>query len=74
VAEPTTCTSCGAEIEWAVTAAGKRIPLDVGDTPDGNLVLLEDGRAIHRSPATTGTPRRAHFATCPHARRHRRPR
>ena len=33
------CRSCGAQIFWAVTANGKRMPLDAQPHPEGNLVL-----------------------------------
>lgn len=73
---PTTpCRSCGAPIRWARTAAGKHIPLDATPTPDGNVLLTEDGVAtvvggLHVWPpdALRWT---AHFATCPNADEHR---
>jgi hypothetical protein len=34
-----TCRSCGAELEWALTAEGHRIPLDKVPVPDGNIVF-----------------------------------
>lgn len=43
------CRSCGAEIEWKKTAAGKLMPVDK-DTGE------------------------SHFATCPNAASHRKPR
>lgn len=43
------CNSCGADIVWIVTAAGKRMPVDA---------------RTHES----------HFATCPNAAHHRKPR
>lgn len=81
-----TCKSCGRQIRWAKTEAGKAIPLDVDPVADGNVVLGDDGVAyvLGRYPAPgTGvvgevkahpeTPRyQAHFRSCPHARQHRR--
>jgi hypothetical protein len=71
------CRSCGAEITWTITVAGKRMPLDNRPTQDGTVVIDPDGRA--RVPAKADlqfarlrfTP---HWATCPHADTHRRTR
>lgn len=35
----TNCRTCGAEIFWAITTEGHRIPLDAAPVPDGNIVL-----------------------------------
>jgi len=65
------CRSCRVPIEWVRTTSGKRIPLDIGEHPGGNIVLV-DGVA-HYVSADHDTPRRrTHFATCPHAADHRR--
>lgn len=65
------CTSCGAEIIWAVTLSGRRIPLN----------SKSERRAILDPNAGAGTtdPVRmrvvdtyvSHFATCPNAEQHR---
>lgn len=63
------CRSCGEEIEWATSIRGKPIPVNLGTSPDGNLVVVNgvarkrtaDDDRLHREP------RVAHFATCPHA-------
>jgi hypothetical protein len=67
-----TCTSCGAEIIWAVTLSGRRIPLD----------SKSERRAILDPKAGQGTPDPvrmrvvetyvSHFATCPNADQHRK--
>jgi hypothetical protein len=64
------CRSCNAVIEWAYTAKGSRIPLDVepGDKPN---VQLDDAGVAHVVPAGHGD-RTSHFATCPNAASHRR--
>lgn len=55
------CRSCGHPIVWFKTDAGKNIPIDA------ETVLAED--------TTLELPRHvSHFATCPHADQHRRPR
>lgn len=76
------CASCGAPIKWAVTANGKRIPLDPEPHLDGRvrLIHLSNGRearvltdpdlaeARHAGEALYQT----HFATCPNADKHRK--
>jgi hypothetical protein len=58
-----------------VTHAGRRIPLDVDPVVGGNLGIRDDGRVV----SSFGFPKKAttyvsHFATCPNAADHRRPR
>jgi hypothetical protein len=81
-----TCRSCKAPIEWAVTDRGNPMPLDPGTHPDGRAAVI--GRA-----AESGAPlvvalrleqlerarelgvvelRRSHFQTCPQAETWRR--
>jgi hypothetical protein len=78
---PTACRSCGATIEWAVTANRKSIPLDPDPHPDGNLVLVwtSPGRqpmalvVNPHEPMLDEPPRyRSHFVTCPNADQHRK--
>ena len=75
------CRSCQAPIVWAVTANEKRMPVDAEPVPDGNLILTSDDppRVImhvlgQASLFDEPDPPRyvSHFATCPHADRHRR--
>jgi hypothetical protein len=77
------CRSCGAPIWWAFTGAGKRIPVDVEPTPDGNLFAVGDGIGDGETPvvAVITSSRQpfpdalrytSHFATCPNASAHRR--
>ncbi len=61
------CRSCGAEIVWALTDKGKRMPLDalaerrfVLKTVGGQLTCLSE-------PVYT-----SHFVTCPDADQHRK--
>lgn len=70
-----TCRSCGAKILWAVTTNNKPIPLDDRPASDGNL-HLEEGVAYvdldrERWP---GPHYKTHFASCPHAKQHRKAR
>lgn len=73
---PPTCQSCDAPLRWVKSTTGKWMPLDRDPTPDGAIVLEENllGETIGRivGPAT-GT-HQTHFATCPNANHHRRPR
>ena len=62
------CRSCGAPILWVRTTTGKAMPVDA--KPEKRIVL---------DPADTGQPTGrvvdtyvSHFATCPHAAKHRR--
>jgi len=78
------CRSCGARIIWALTPAGRRMPIDAAPADGGNVILhmpREPGAeptctvvGKHSQPALFGDdgPRHtSHFATCPNADRHR---
>jgi hypothetical protein len=70
------CSSCGASIIWAETAKGKRMPVDARPSEGGNI-LLEQRPGLAplvdvRSGVVEGG-RFSHFATCPQASKHRRP-
>ena len=74
------CKSCGAGIIWAKTIKGATIPLDAEPTKTGNIVI-EDGNALVYNnpdaiaPRLRSEPRYvSHFATCPNADEHRKPR
>lgn len=67
-----TCSSCGKNILWTVTEAGKRMPVDA--EPTGKATVLV------RNPADPETPISkqrdiyiSHFATCANAAQHRKP-
>lgn len=66
------CRSCNAEIIWAVTEAGRRIPLDAepvkSDELRGLFVLYDGPERVAR---TVPPVYRTHFATCPNADQHR---
>lgn len=75
------CRSCQAPIRWAVTEAGKRIPVDVEPTPDGNMLLSLDDPPVaavvrpgELQLVDDGQRFVSHFATCEFADQHRRPR
>lgn len=80
------CRSCGAAVVWAVTGTGKRLPLDAEPVDGGNVLLAP--AAPGQTPLATVVGKRgqpsifgddgprytSHFATCPQADAHRRPR
>ena len=77
-----TCRSCGAPIEWGVTSKGRRLPLDparIPPDPKANVAVLakwKDGtlavEVVAPADAIAKPTRLSHFATCPHAKQHRR--
>lgn len=67
------CRTCGAPVVWGVTAYGKRMPLDELLVRGGKWILTPEGKIIAR-PSTLEFGRESHFATCPQADQHRRPR
>lgn len=76
------CRSCQAEIIWAKTPRGKSIPLDAQPTTDGNVmvadgvahVLAPDQLAVSLDLYSPDERFTSHFASCPFASEHRRPR
>lgn len=67
------CRSCGAPVRWVRTEAGRRMPINPDPDPAGNLVLDVTGLAVQVDPTATGPKYTSHFATCPEAARHRKP-
>lgn len=80
------CASCGAVIEWRRTEGGKRMPIDVLPSSDGNVCLFEcpeTGTDMCRvlsahelkdwNRELYGALTKSHFATCPNASKHRKP-
>ena len=57
------CSSCGQNVVWFRTAKGKRMPVDEATT-----------RPTDREDQLDLTRHISHFATCPNADKHRRPR
>lgn len=74
------CASCQQDVLWAKTSQGKRMPIDPEPRPDGNLAVYRDHlgqlrtRVLSKGYEPESYERRgiSHFATCPHADRHRR--
>lgn len=79
-----TCRSCHAEILWARTETGKRMPLDADPIADAiaetrGLFVLRDRHSAEGPLAIaawglegTEPHYRSHFASCPDAAKHRR--
>lgn len=71
------CSSCGAEIFWALTDKGKRIPMDAEPVKlPGLFVLMKQGSLLRASSAgsrgdVVPALYQSHFATCPNAASHR---
>lgn len=66
------CRSCQAEIIWAQTSGGKKIPLDAQPVvARGGFRLAEDRRG-QTVALNVGTVYVSHFATCPNAGQHRK--
>lgn len=63
--EESACRSCGAPIIWVVMyPSGKRMPLNAETLP---RFVITDGVAMMRDTYVS------HFATCPNAAQHRKP-
>lgn len=67
-----TCKGCYAPVWWVTTAAhGRAMPLDPDPTPDGNVTLNPDGRAVVHGPGQLplgvdpDEVYMPHHATCP---------
>lgn len=67
------CRQCERDIIFAVTAGGKRMPLDPAPSPDGNVAVYRDhlgrlnARVLVRGVEPEPYEKRAmpHFASCP---------
>lgn len=75
------CKACGAPIFWALTRAGKRMPVDAEETADGNVWLAQTERGLSAFFPAEGvdmgpgaTRHKSHFATCSSASRFRKAR
>lgn len=62
------CKSCGAPVLWAKSPTGANMPIERAD--NGNLALV--GNEVRFVKPGEGAYA-SHFATCPAAREHRRP-
>jgi hypothetical protein len=69
-ANTTKCSTCQAEIFWAVTENDKRMPVDA--KPQKRLVLEHRGSELPPLARVVDTFV-SHFATCAQAAQHRKP-
>jgi hypothetical protein len=74
------CASCQSPIRWVTMPSGKHMPLDTTPSPDGNVCVHSDGvkaavlTADELAQFPADLPRfKSHFATCPGAAKHRKP-
>lgn len=63
----TRCRSCDAAVVWMKTNRGRNMPVDVDGIDEADLTY-EDGKPLFDPEAGHVS----HFATCPHAEKHRR--
>jgi hypothetical protein len=67
------CRSCGAEIKWALTVNGKRMPLDAEPIkPAPGTFILGDGTDGYQYATAAVPVYQSHFASCPQAASHRK--
>jgi hypothetical protein len=72
------CRACDTLIEWCVTEAGKKMPVDLEPNPEGNLWkkdAMEEGSLVAVVDLFTpeDKPRfMPHWATCPSAEEFRK--
>ena len=76
----TPCISCGAPLLWVRTEAGNWMPLDPQPIFRGNIKLnkgiayYQTKEEVHEADALLlPTLYLSHFATCPNAKKHRKP-
>lgn len=79
-----TCSRCcDVPFAWGITRKGKRMPIDLAPTEDGNLALMRDPMGVlqvtimakgdrAKGDRPKGDRYTSHFATCPEASRFRR--
>ena len=63
-----TCSSCGAPIEWVQTEKGKSMPLDAAPGPSAWVTFKRSGATIIKCVKT----RVPHWGTCPNASQHKK--
>jgi hypothetical protein len=77
------CRSCGADIIWARTERGSKMPLDAEPVTEGQHRFVLRDRSSSEGPLAIAAwgldPKTdphyvSHFATCPNADQHRSPR
>lgn len=75
---PGRCRSCGASVYWVLTGSGALMPVDVDPVDGGNVRFVAQDLVEVVGPLEAELGDRplfvSHFATCPNADEHRRPR
>ena len=78
------CRTCGAPVVWCLTDKGKRVPIDLEPTADGNVVVVDVDpphtpsahvltKNVLAAARECGVPLHlSHFVTCPDADTHRK--
>lgn len=77
------CQSCGAEVIWADTITGRRMPLNKYPSKSGNIILglrrddvplalVQTAQSLARLLLKGERLYTSHFATCPNATKHRK--
>lgn len=71
------CKSCGKPVMWVKMDSGKPMPLDPTPTPLGNICAMLDrdtGEHVgwYSRDVDKAQRYKSHFATCPHAEKHRK--
>lgn len=75
-----TCTSCKERIIFATTAGGAEMPVNPDPSDAGNVVIRQDESGAYKARISAPgmslepgeTRHKPHFATCPHAKKHRK--
>lgn len=68
-----TCRSCGAEIVWAYTERGRRMPLSVASLERRFVITGPALDAVDDPTVSYVETYVSHFADCPNADKHRKP-
>ncbi len=76
------CRSCNAKILWVTTASGKKMPLDIESTEDGNVLIPNPATGasarvlskveIAEAKAAGRKLFVSHFSSCPEAKKFRK--
>jgi hypothetical protein len=73
------CRSCSAPLLWVRSATtGSLMPLDAEPAEDGNIWLVDGMAHVHNGSLfeemlPEGPRYKSHFASCPNAAQHRKP-
>ena len=71
--DPGICRSCGAAIRWVYTSRKRAMPIDPVPVAGGNVEVFDMGTVSVVTPSPGIVRYVSHFATCPNAATHRKP-